>query len=273
MNEWQKTGDSDPRSLTDARLQLHHAAQVVSAIGHTLLDVRPDDIHRSLSWSDGIAGFHGEPLPARNLRGALTVEDLTLRIVGGDHRSLRELGLHERTLAEALRWMTEEIGLLCDGPVNLKLPNLPDFPAHAVWNGAEFQETAGMAELGKYYSNANKVFEAIAKGTVPVRVWPHHFDIAILLPGLTEPQSVGVGLSPGDNGCQEPYWYVTPWPSPQAAILPPLAAGGTWNTAGWIGAILPASKTSGKTAGEQEKQVDQFISSALDAARVLLSSQ
>ena len=81
-----------------------------------------------------------------------------------------------------------------------------------------------------------------------MRLWPHHFDIATLWTldagvDAEEARSVGMGLSPGDGTYAQPYWYVTPWPYPQATAeeLPPLPAG-RWHAearnGGWTGAVL-----------------------------------
>ena len=76
----------------------------------------------------------------------------------------------------------------------------------------------------------------------PVRCWPHHFDIATLISldagGGEETRSVGVGMTPGDGGYAQPYFYVTPWPYPGATSLPPLREPAFWHTEGWAGAVI-----------------------------------
>ena len=47
---WRPVGTISPDALVDARLQLHHAAQLVAAVGATLLPPRPDDGHPNLGW-------------------------------------------------------------------------------------------------------------------------------------------------------------------------------------------------------------------------------
>jgi hypothetical protein len=43
------------RNLGDARLQLHHAAQLVAAMGISYLPHADDDSHTNLGWIDGSA--------------------------------------------------------------------------------------------------------------------------------------------------------------------------------------------------------------------------
>lgn len=74
-----------------------------------------------------------------------------------------------------------------------------------------------------------------------VRVWPHHFDIATLITlddgDAERARSVGVGLSPGDGGIPQPYFYVTPWPYPESKFGPKLPWNGYWHSKGWFGAV------------------------------------
>src|SRR5918912_81934 len=93
------------------------------------------------------------------------------------------------------------------------------------------------------------------------RCWPHHFDIATLLE-FAGGRSIGAGLSPGDESCDGPYWYVNHYPATPRRDLPPLAGGGTWNTSGWVGAILPLSRGG---------DVQAFLDSAIAASRTLIA--
>ena len=47
---WQTLGAVPVVDLVDAKLQLHWAAQIVSAFGNTLLETRPDDSQSNLGW-------------------------------------------------------------------------------------------------------------------------------------------------------------------------------------------------------------------------------
>jgi hypothetical protein len=102
-------------------------------------------------------------------------------------------------------------------------------------------------ELAMYYTGADKVLRALAAefpGAVGPRCWPHHFDYALLMKldaGTQEnARSVGLGMSPGDQYYDQPYFYSTPWPYPKGS-LPPLPKPASWHTQEWTGAVLRAS--------------------------------
>ncbi len=107
-----------------------------------------------------------------------------------------------------------------------------------------------------------------------MRVWPHHFDVGSVLPlgaqqGEDAP-SIGIGLSPGDEGIAEPYFYSTLWPAPDTESLPPLPAGGRWNRDGWTGAVLTGSAiTAAGDGAVQAAEAGAFLTSAVEVLRDL----
>ena len=80
-------------------------------------------------------------------------------------------------------------------------------------------------------------------------------------------KTVGLGLSPGDDAYAEPYWYVAPWPHPDASReLPPLASGGHWHREGFTAAILTGSDfLAGGTAEDQPERLRDFLDAAFSA--------
>jgi hypothetical protein len=138
-----------------------------------------------------------------------------------------------------------------------------------------------LSELKNYYANTEPLLQAIIAKTedaTATRIWPHHFDIAtlIMLPGMKNgsPLTVGVGLSPGDASYHEPYWYVSPYPYPDAASLPALDSDGFWHTQHWVGAVLHASRLAESVSAEaQQQQVESFLLAALGTSIALLKSE
>src|SRR5258706_15726292 len=82
---WEPLGRVEPRALGLARLSLHWAAQIVAAVGSTLIEARPDWSHTSLAWLDGPRGLAGEPLPG-GARAFLATEEFFLGVLGRDGR-------------------------------------------------------------------------------------------------------------------------------------------------------------------------------------------
>jgi hypothetical protein len=281
---WQPLGAVAPTALTDARLQLHWAVQLVSAVGTTLLPPAPDDSHTSLEWlaeSDGFAGRLTAEAP--HCRAVVRPADLRLYLLDAHSRIVSEHTLDGATLGQGLVWLEQEIAAYRERPLPSPLRRRAlELPDHAVGRGAPFTLTdaAAFAELGRWYATADALLRAIAgrmQGAAAVRCWPHHFDIATLVtlerrPGDAAARTLGIGMSPGDAGRPEPYWYVTPWPYPDASRLPPLDGEGEWNRAGWVGAVLTGSKVVRRSGSAQATLVATFLESAVAACRALLGT-
>ena len=222
-----------------------------------------------------------EPITARRtIRIALRVEDLTLDVLDDGDDSLGLFQLSGHTIAEANEWLAAAMAR--EGLDGSRFTSRKHYtiPNHVVATGGRFSTTAAVerAELARYWSNAAGYLDTIASttpGASSVRTWPHHFDIATLIElpktrAATTP-TIGVGVSPGDDSYQEPYWYVGPNPRPDVSNAPRLAGGGRWHTVGWIGAALPASDFV--DAQDQQAQVKAFVESAMNECRKLLMAQ
>ena len=57
MSDWETLGAVDPRDLTEARLQLHWAAQAAAAVGKQLVPHQPDYGEQSFQWQAGPRAF------------------------------------------------------------------------------------------------------------------------------------------------------------------------------------------------------------------------
>ena len=90
----------------------------------------------------------------------------------------------------------------------------------------------------------------IREETSPIQVWPHHFDLSMIwLPGDKVPEQdpeneeyadkqMNFGFVFGDESFDEPYFYVTAYPLPDAIPKVGLPAGTTWKSKGFSGAVL-----------------------------------
>ncbi len=275
-SDWTRVGTVPPAALVDARLQLHHAAQIAVSVAISYLAARPDDSHTALSWIAPLRALATEPIPAtRPLRIALRVEDLTLQVIDEPGVATRSFALPGHTVADAHAWLGEVLAQAALDPARLTARKHYTIPSHPVMSGAAFSPGAAeLRELANYWSNAAGLLAALAyatDGSGPALTWPHHFDVATLiqLPGAGG-RTIGVGQSPGDDSYAEPYWYVGPYPYPPITALPPLAGSGHWHTKGWVGAALPASDYV--SASDQRSQVTAFIDSAVSASRQLLGA-
>ena len=104
-----------------------------------------------------------------------------------------------------------------------------------------------LATLARLYAQAATILE---RRHPPARLWPHHFDVAILMGNL------GAGFLAGDDAIDEPYWYVynTPMPDP-----PPPLTTGEWFHGHWTGAVLKGDPDAAT--------IERFLDEAIAAVR------
>lgn len=276
---WRLLGRAEPDRLVDARLQLHWAAQVVASVGYTFVEEMPAYAHLSLSFEDGRMVSQPASLEP-SFRAGLDPATLEIVLFDAEGEIVESGTVNNRTLEEAYRWLAGAIERYRGEPAVLTRPK-HDLPNHPIASRGRFALRPGrhFHELSAWYHNAKLAISRAVDdhdGASPIRCWPHHFDIASLvtLDPEADPElarSIGVGLSPGDAGTDQPYFYVTPWPYTSAETLPELASGGSWHNLGWIGALLKADRILDHTsASAQMEAVEAFLTSAVTACRALL---
>ena len=62
MTTWKPLDTSAGARLSDARRQLHHAAQLATAFGISYLPKKPDDSHTNLEWIESNSALASNPL-------------------------------------------------------------------------------------------------------------------------------------------------------------------------------------------------------------------
>ena len=273
-----KTSLGTPSNLAEARGSAHAAVQPLTRAARANLEPAPDDGHSNLEWSGEKAMFLTHMLGGDiACQVGLKLAPLRLVVLGkGD--VLDELALASQSIARAQDWVDSrlgEMGLEPGGPV--KLPY--DLPARVADIDSFGEDSAAFSALAAWYSLAEKSLTGFAKlhgdldpGPSPVRCWPHHFDIATYV-GLEAgdfetAKGVGVGLSPGDDAYDQPYFYVNPWPHLDAAALPDAIPPGHWHTAGFVGSIATGDEIL--SLGEIETGTAAFLEASFNAGRASL---
>lgn len=242
-------------ALNGARDMAHKAVQIVTKAARANLEAKPDDSHSNLGWNDKFGAFMSQPMPGGNgdLFVGLDIARLKLIVVQED-RLVSYLELASASDIYAGKWLDDQLalsGLAATSPVSLPY----DLPASAA--GIKTFSTDGLKDdlrtLSAWFSLADaKLTEFAASqrqlspGPSQVRCWPHHFDIATYV-GLEDgnaesARGIGVGMSPGDESYDQPYFYINPWPLLDASDLPDLPPPGHWHTQGFVGAIATAEK-------------------------------
>lgn len=273
-------GTVAPEDLVQPRLLAHQAVQWPSRAARAALEPSPDDSHTNLGWDSRLDALVSQEIPTDGgaVRFGLRSADLTLICAQADGGT-EALPLDGATNAAAAIWVASTLTALGLDPSGLDNPLPYELPPHAVSDGGTYEAAAhadGLAELSIWFDLANAVLGGIAgaysglePGPSTVRCWPHHFDLATLIrldaEGGEAARSVGVGMTPGDGGYAQPYFYVTPWPYPDAAALPPLGEPAFWHTQGWVGAVIEGTAVvETKDARSQEDLVRAALGNAVD---------
>lgn len=268
-----RLGTPPPTELSEARLILHLAVQPLAAAAYALLPARDDHTQSSIVWDAERRRFVGHELPLGR-RTFLDPLALRLGVQDEEGREVASFPVVGATLEELFADLAEVL----DAP-KLSLPtyDLPDSP---LTSGARFAapEANALEELVRWFELGFDLLPEFARARLndaPLRGWPHHFDFAALhsLDPDLDPEkarSINVGLSPGDCTYDEPYLYVTPYPAPKGALLPPVPHG-HWHTEGYTAAILPGSELAAAGSGAEQRAVaEAFLGSATDASFTLL---
>jgi hypothetical protein len=230
-------------SLGATRQIAHYAAQWVAQAAWANLPATPDDSHSALVWNAPRGALVSAAFPGGTSVG-LQLESLELLVI--QDAKPERLALHGLSSGVVDDWLASKLtGRGCKAHSTVKLPYA--VPAKPL------SRALGLAALSRWYEAAAGVLEAmhgkygnIKPGPGPVRCWPHHFDIALLVRleegGGEAARSIGIGFSPGDEYYQEPYFYVSPYPGPKNPTLPALPPGGHWHTKDFFGAVARAQE-------------------------------
>ena len=281
--QWQPLGRVSPTELIEPRLQLHRAAQVVSGFGATYGEHADDFSHTSLEWLGVERMLAGQPTQSNPpLRLTLDLGGFALG-VWVQETEVGRFTLDGHSLDDAYEWVEQTVHTVFGADVvkRLERPDVPT-PLGPGLDGTPFAfaPPEAFVELSKWFGDAALVLQGVASkepAASQVRCWPHHFDIAVLIPldvdehGETA-RSIGVGMTPGDDSYPEPYWYVLPWPRPNGTPSPlPV---GSWRTEGWYGAVITARDVISRRDGDrQHSTVEEFVRHAIAASRRLLGER
>ncbi len=281
-SDWLKLSIDNFDTLVNAREQLHQAVQLVALVPRSLHPKDAGDKYGSLLWSDKHGGPISQPFGEVH-QVALNIVDFTI-IVLEDNKELSRLDLNGQTFEEAMEWIATELAKLEYDPEKLSAELPYEIPKYDTAEEAPFELTSNEArkELFAYFSNTNAFLEDLLE-TEPrasgIRCWPHHFDIATLITlkaheNPEEATTIGVGMSPGDEGSKEPYFYITPWPYPPLdhSALPDLPVG-HWQEEGWTGLLLKGSEILIHSSPESQKEATlKTLNTAHDYFEKLLTT-
>ena len=240
--DWSSLREPAPTALVEARGVAHCALQWVARAARANLRSELDDSHSALTWDAGLGALVGAPLP-KETRVSLQLATLELDVTTHDGKAER-LALDGCTTGMVNDWL--DLKLEAQGLKPASQAALPyEVPPRPLRHVPE------LAGLARWFGAAEEVLEEvrgktadIRPGPGPVRCWPHHFDIALLVRlekgAAKSARSIGVGVSPGDGYYPQPYAYVSPYPAPKNPKLPALPPGGHWHKKDFFAAVATA---------------------------------
>jgi len=270
-----------PKTLSRARAIAHIGAQFLTKAARANLPVVPDDSHSNLGWDDKEQRFLTQPLPStgKNYSVGLSLSPLRLSLVTGN-QIVADLDLEKVSCSDAAKWLDgrlDGIGLRKASAVKLPYDLPPEVSEINIFYAAA--EAERLSALACWFDLAHSVLSGLAKGNSslvpgpsPVRCWPHHFDIATYVSFETgdfeTARGIGVGMSPGDESYDQPYFYINPWPHIKTDDLPELPAPGHWHTKGFVGAIATSEEVL--SLNNIADQFPEFVNSAFSIEREAL---
>ena len=267
-SNWQNVAVVDYRKLRDARLLAHYGTQWLARAARAYVPARPREGHTSLGWDDRFRGLVTHALPGGSRLG-LRIPDLTLTILDSNDA----LPLDGRAEPEVRAWLAAKLGARGFDAAKLDAPVPYDMPHNAVALGARYsveELTGPLNALAVWFANGNAMLNAVRDGLLKrrlkapeVRCWPHHFDMDSLIQ-LGGNRAVGSGFCPGDEFCDEPYFYISIDPEPYIPALPLLPPVGHWHSYKFIAALAPAHKIV--ASPDQRRDIAGFFDISIDAA-------
>ena len=256
-NAWKPLGAVTPRKLANAHRQPHQAAQWLARFARGCLTPAEDDSHTSLEWRRDLHMMVTQEADAAGRRVAMGLDPRDLVLVFlVDGRAEATLALHGLTDAAAGDWVRSALRDLGRDPEALDAPSPYDLPSSPYAQSAAYdshRDVAALAESARYLDNAAMLLAGLVEthrdmkpGPAPVRLWPHHFDLATIITLEEGPfetaRAVGAGLAIPDKLYKEFYFYTYPWPREPRKGLPKLRANCSYQYDGFFGAVQTMSK-------------------------------
>lgn len=280
----QQLRNSPPTGLGQARALAHRAAQLLTMSARANLQPVPDDSHSNLGWNSETQSLVSHPLEVGGAQthAMLCFNPLRLELTRNGQLTER-IELDGISDSDARSWLdTQLVRIGLEAASKGVLPyDLPKDVANIMTYNTEGLGEQ-LASLTAWFNTAHQVLSDLASslsefrpGASPVRCWPHHFDIATYVgieQGSAEAaRGIGVGLSPGDESYNQPYFYVNPWPHLDPTKLPPAPAPGHWHVEGFVGVIATGEEIL--TLSDIQSQLPLFVENAFGIGRDQLGAR
>jgi len=267
---WKQVERIDQKELSKVREELHMAVQLVGAFPRNYLAHDPTDANASLIWNSKILSFESQSVKNKNgnVKLGLIVNEFKLYF-SVNEKEHSSLNLNDKSINDSTEWVKSELSKLdFDGNLyNLNLPyEIESYDYKLTLNPIN----QSLEVFSALYSNMYQALVGVVEQepeAFDIRCWPHHFDLATLLPIEKDDagelsKSIGIGFSPGDERTNEPYYYINIWPNVALEILEKHSLqNGYWNKTGWAGALLTYSELLQQE--DQTNLLNDYLNSVL----------
>jgi hypothetical protein len=229
---------------------LHAFAKLLGAYCRAFAARRKHWWHISLK--PVVAGFTTGPLQSNGQPFELVLDfhslSIGLRIAGEDGHEFAFQGESARSMNGKLSSALSRHGITVE---------LEQAKIDAVVHEIDREYASGLGRVyGRLALCLARLRSALPVETSPIQLWPHHFDLAMLvltgrkIPGQDpeneeySDEQLNFGFVPGDEGISEPYFFITLYAQagrlagvPLAGV--PLPDEAYFHTEGWSGIVMP----------------------------------
>lgn len=226
---------------------LHKAAQYIAAAGKSFVQPKVDDSHTSLYWSSHESSMVSQPLNDEGLRLELNHAVYAIDVVHPDSGLSASFPLKGARHLDILSWLDRErefcgIKTPYNYDLHYQLGYAEPLDDHVKFPGISRDELDIEIARRDAVDEALKAIQREFGIEDPIRIWPHHFDSALL---WKEPQvglisSIGIGMAIPDTLNDEHYLYISAYNGHEAidtSSNDPLPKG-RWHSNGWNGATF-----------------------------------
>lgn len=235
-----------PNLINTHQNKLHHLAQFPAAFGASFLPAREDQSHTTMAWSIAKSSLVSQTYHDVHLE--LEYPGLMFYLVSKDKKHTYDpLGA---TLSDLDHWIREtlsEIGI-DPSPFSRDMGFTLSTPDD-VFISLDNDDEKILLQLTEERNIAQKALSTIREKSdvncSEIRVWPHHFDTAMLMYPEAENKNKGLsfGYSPANAISNTPYYYASAWSDKEIdySNLPELKHG-KWHLNKWKGALIPVNQ-------------------------------
>ena len=237
--------------------KLHQICQILAKAGRTFVPSRDDDSHTNIGLDGEL--LCSQPILSEEyfaLKLCLNLKDFQFdwrsyqkNILEDPRKYILQAHAIEGKRIEELETEIEaglpELGLAPGrfrDELHFEIP-VDEFRDEPVMKPARLKDWIAQRNFAN--QACNELFEQLNRHT-EIRIWPHHFDTGIFVPGLDGNPNLGAGLAMRDSLIEEPYFYMAGYgrEGQLSTESAPALSNGTWLSDSFRGAVLPATGVS-----------------------------